>query len=80
MFCPTNLFWNQLSLQLISKEIRRAEREYMNMHPPPPINALVTVLCTISGDLFTISLLNNKSEFKKNLIHIIKANSAVMKK
>ena len=26
----------QLSLQLISKEIRRAEREYMNMHPPPP--------------------------------------------
>ena len=33
-FCPTNFFWNQLSLQLISKEIRRAEREYMNMHPP----------------------------------------------
>ena len=32
--CPTNFFWNQLSLQLISKEIRRAEREYMNMHPP----------------------------------------------
>ena len=35
-FCQTNFFWNQLSLQLISKEIRRAEREYMNMHPPPP--------------------------------------------
>ena len=46
-FCPTNFFWNQLSLELISKEIRRAEREYMNMHPPPPpppINALVTAL------------------------------------
>ena len=36
-FCPTNFFWNQLSLQLISKEIRRAEREYMNMHPPPQL-------------------------------------------
>ena len=33
---------DQLSLQLISKEIRRAEREYMNMHPP--INALVSAL------------------------------------
>ena len=27
-----------------SKEIRRAEREYMNIYPPPPINALVTAL------------------------------------
>ena len=45
-FCPTNFFWNQLSLQLISKEIRRAEREYMNMHPP--INALVTALIFVS--------------------------------
>ena len=44
-FCQTNFFWNQLSLKLISKEIRRAEREYMNMHPPPPpINTLVTAL------------------------------------
>ena len=24
----------QLSLELISKELRRAEREYMNIHPP----------------------------------------------
>ena len=37
---------NQLSLQLISKEIRRAEREYMNIHPPPPNNALITPLAT----------------------------------
>ena len=35
---------NQLSLRLISKEIRRAEHEYMNIHPPPPINALVSPL------------------------------------
>ena len=54
-FCPTNFFSNQLSLQLISKEIRRAEREYMNMHPPPPINALVRALSAViknslSGD------------------------------
>ncbi len=34
-------------MNLISKEIRRAEHEYMNIHPPPPpppINALVTPL------------------------------------
>ena len=43
-FCPTNFFLNQLSLQLISKEIRRGEREYMNMLPP--INALVTALAS----------------------------------
>ena len=44
LFCPTNVFSNQLSLRLISKEIRRAEHEYMNIHPPPPINALVSPL------------------------------------
>ena len=31
-------------MNLISKEIRRPEHEYMNIHPPPPINALVTPL------------------------------------
>ena len=33
-------------MNLISKEIRRAEHEYMNIPPPPsaPINALVTPL------------------------------------
>jgi hypothetical protein len=30
-------------MNLNSKEIRRAEHEYMNIHPPP-INALVTPL------------------------------------
>ena len=35
-FCPMNFFWNQLSLELILKEIRRAEREYMNIHLLPP--------------------------------------------
>ncbi len=29
-------------MNLISKEIRRAEHEYMNIYPPPAINALVT--------------------------------------
>ena len=29
---------------MISKEIRRAEHEYMNPPPPPPINALATAL------------------------------------
>ena len=37
LFCPTNFFWNQLSLRLISKEIRRAEHEYMNIHLPPQL-------------------------------------------
>ena len=37
LFCPTNFFWNQLSLRLISKEIRRAEHKYMNIHPPPQL-------------------------------------------
>ncbi len=32
-------------IKFISKEIRRAEHEYMNITPPaPPINALVTPL------------------------------------
>ena len=32
-------------IKFISKEIRRAEHEYMNIYtPPPPINALVTPL------------------------------------
>ncbi len=34
-------------IKFISKEIRRAEHEYMNIHPPPPINALVTPLALI---------------------------------
>ena len=37
-------------IKFISKEIRRAEHEYMNTHPPPPpINALVTPLVELSG-------------------------------
>ena len=34
---------------MISKEIRRAEREYMNMHPP--INALVSALDALVDEL-----------------------------
>ena len=38
-------------MNLISKEIRRAEHEYMNIPPPPPINALVTPLLSIDSML-----------------------------
>ena len=37
-------------IKFISKEICRAEHEYMNIHPPPPpINALVTPLVVLGG-------------------------------
>ena len=31
-------------MKLISKEVSRAEPEYMNIHPPPPISVLATAL------------------------------------
>ena len=37
-------------MNLNSKEIRRAEHEYMNIHPPPPINALVTPLYILESE------------------------------
>ena len=52
-FCPelrknalliSQSHFSNFDLHVITKEIRRAEREYMNMHPPPPINALLTAL------------------------------------
>ena len=30
----------------MSKETSRAEHEYMNKHPPPPINVLATAVAT----------------------------------
>ena len=33
-------------INFISKETSRAEPEYMNIHPPPPINVLEMALCT----------------------------------
>ena len=33
-------------INFISKEASRAEPEYMNIHPPPPISALATALKT----------------------------------
>ena len=33
-----------LEIKLISKEVSRAEPEYMNIHPPPPISVLATAL------------------------------------
>ena len=38
-------------MNLNSKGIRRAEHEYMNIHPPPPpINALVTPLYILESE------------------------------
>ena len=31
-------------IKLVSKEVSRAEPEYMNIHPPPPISVLATDL------------------------------------
>ena len=31
-------------IKLISKEATRAEPEYMNIHPPPPVSVLATAL------------------------------------
>ena len=40
-------------MNLISKEFRRAEHEYMNIPPPPPpINALVTPLSAVQFGFF----------------------------
>ena len=36
-----------LKSTVMTTEIRRAEREYMNIPPPPQINALVTAPCGI---------------------------------
>ena len=35
-------------INFISKETSRAQLEYMNIYPPPPINALPTALSAIS--------------------------------
>ncbi len=42
---PDGFLLKSVVFKLISKEISRAEHEYMNIHPPPPpINALATAL------------------------------------
>ena len=41
---PDEFLLKSVVFKLISKEISRAEHEYMNIHPPPPINALATSL------------------------------------
>ena len=34
---------------MISKETSRAEHEYMNKHPPPPINVLATAVTAMAN-------------------------------
>ena len=38
-------------IKLISKEVSRAEPEYMNIHPPPPISVLATALLKCRTDI-----------------------------
>ena len=38
------VFIKSVIFKIISKEISRAEHEYMNIHPPPPINPLAMAL------------------------------------
>ena len=47
---PDEFLLNYFVFKFISKEISRAEHEYMNIHPPP-INALVTSLVKPATDL-----------------------------
>ena len=47
---PDEFLFKLINLNLISKETRLAEHEYMNIHtppPPPPINVLVTSLTIV---------------------------------
>ena len=44
---PDEFLFKSVVFKLISKEISRAEHEYMKIHPPPPpINAQATTLDT----------------------------------
>ncbi len=48
---PDEFLLKSIVFKLISKEITRAEHDYMKIHPPPPpppINALATALMTVS--------------------------------
>ena len=46
---PDEFLLKSVVFKLILKEISRAEHEYMNIHPPPPINALATALVIEEG-------------------------------
>ncbi len=39
--------WISFEMNLISKEIRRAEHEYMNIPPPPPLPNTLAMLLTL---------------------------------
>ena len=51
---PDGFLLKSVVFKLISKEISRAEHEYMNIHPPPPINALATALCRPAFRLYSV--------------------------
>ena len=56
---PDEFLFKSVVFKLMSKEISRAEHEYMNIHPPPPINALATALWG-NGGKGTLSVCNCK--------------------
>ena len=41
---PDEFLLKSVVFKLISKDISRAEHDYMNIPPPPPINALATAM------------------------------------
>ena len=64
MFCPTSFFSNQIQIDQFEKKL---VGQNMNIHPPPPINVLVTSLW--------IALYSPKSDFSERLQNSIKGKS-----
>ena len=52
VFCPTNLFWNELKNKEIQKKFVGQNTNIWIYTPLPPINALVTPLVTFHDCLF----------------------------
>ena len=62
---PDEFLLKSTVMTTVWKEIRRAEREYVNIHPPPPINALVTDLMKIGSWKRTFLLIIKLSIWEK---------------
>ena len=60
-FCPelrknalliSQSHFSNFALHVITKEIRRAEREYMNMHPPPLLAPVIFRMNELKNSIF----------------------------
>ena len=64
---------NSFEINFITKETSRAEPEYMNIHPPPPISVLapaLQVLCVEEVTKISIDLeTSSRGKFDSNLVH-----------